>query len=81
MFPNPQDSLPLPQRPNLEQYKKLAKELARAAKSGDEAAILDWSQRWVEALIRQSGLEITKHLPVRSASWARGVANFAKKEL
>jgi len=29
MFPNPQDVLPLPSRPNLEQYKKLAKELAK----------------------------------------------------
>ena len=27
MYPNPQDALPLPQRPDLEQYKKLAKEL------------------------------------------------------
>ena len=81
MFPNPQDALPLPQRPNLEQYKKLAKELTRAAKSGDEAAILEWSKRWVDALIRQSGLQITKHLPVHAASWTRKVAHFAKKEL
>jgi len=81
MFPNPPDALPLPKRPNLEQYKKLAKELARAAKSGDEAAILEWSKRWVEALIRQSGLEITKHLPVRPERWTRQLADFAKKEL
>jgi ankyrin repeat protein len=81
MFPNPQDALPLPQRPNLEQYRKLAKELTRAAKSGDEAAILEWSKNWVEALIRQSGLEITKQLPVRAESWTRMIARYAKKEL
>lgn len=36
MFPNPQDALPLPPRPNLEQYKKLAKDLVKACR--DEAA-------------------------------------------
>jgi ankyrin repeat protein len=30
MFPNPQDALPFPPRPNLEQYKKLAKDLVKA---------------------------------------------------
>jgi ankyrin repeat protein len=81
MFPNPQDALPLPQRPHLDQYKKLAKELARAGKSGDEAAILEWSQRWVKTLIRRSGLAITKHLPVRAESWIKQIAAFARREL
>ena len=31
MYPNPQDVLPLPARPNLEQYKKQAKDLVRGA--------------------------------------------------
>ena len=35
MYPNPQDALPLPPRPNLEQYKKLAKDLVKAWKSSD----------------------------------------------
>jgi hypothetical protein len=30
MFPNAQDALPLPRRPNLERYKKLAKDLVTA---------------------------------------------------
>src|SRR5512142_461844 len=80
MFPNPQSALPLPQRPNLEQYKKLAKELVRAAKSGDEAAIVEWSRHWVDALIRQSRLEITEHLPVRANTWTMMVAKFVKRE-
>jgi hypothetical protein len=40
MFPNPQAALPLPARPDLEQY--LAKELLRASKSTDPNAIRTW---------------------------------------
>lgn len=43
MYPNPQDALPLPARPNLEQYKKLAKELVKA--TPDVAAIREWAER------------------------------------
>jgi hypothetical protein len=50
MYPNPQDALPLPARPNVEQYKKLAKDLVKACKSGDPAATRLWSIRWVRSL-------------------------------
>jgi ankyrin repeat protein len=50
MYPNPQDALPLPPRPNIEQYKKLAKDLVKSCKSGDLAAIRVWAVRWIEAL-------------------------------
>ena len=50
MYPNPQQALPLPSRPNLEQYKKLAKDLVKACRSGDPAAIRDWAVRWIEKL-------------------------------
>jgi hypothetical protein len=43
------DALPLPPRPNLEQYKKLAKELQQACKSDDPAAIRQWAARWNQA--------------------------------
>ena len=49
------DALPLPPRPNLEQYKKLAKDLQHACKSGDPGAIRDWAVRWVETLARLQG--------------------------
>ena len=39
MYPNPQDALPLPPRPNAQQYRKRAKELVKAGKSGDSEAI------------------------------------------
>ena len=45
MYPNPQEALPLPPRPNVEQYRKLAKELVKACRSGDPDAIRAWSLR------------------------------------
>jgi Ankyrin repeats (3 copies) len=50
MYPNPQDALPLPSRPNLDQYRKLAKDLVKACKSGDAAAIREWTVAWLKAL-------------------------------
>ena len=50
MYPNPQDALPLPSRPSVEQYKKLAKDLVKSCRSGDPAAIGAWASRWIEAL-------------------------------
>jgi hypothetical protein len=56
------DALPLPPRPNLEQYKKLARDLQRACKSADPGAIREWAAQWVENLARLQGLEITSEL-------------------
>jgi ankyrin repeat protein len=81
MFPNPQDSLPLPRHPDLNQYKKLAKELLRAVKSTDPDAIRNWSSNWVESLVKRSGIEITRQLPVRTDRWIRDVAGFAQAKL
>ena len=44
--------LPLPPRPNIEQYKKLAKDFQHACTSGDPRAVRDWASRWVETLAR-----------------------------
>jgi ankyrin repeat protein len=46
------DALPLPPRPHLDQYKKLAKDLQQACRSGDPDAIRAWATRWLEALAR-----------------------------
>src|SRR5215470_16240585 len=54
MFPNPQDALPLPPRPSLERYKKLAKGLVRACKSGDDKALRKWAEEWVRAIAKLS---------------------------
>ena len=53
------DALPLPPRPNLAQYKKLAKDFQQACKSSDPGAIRDWAARWAETIARLQGLEIT----------------------
>jgi len=48
VFPNPQDALPLPPRPNLEHYRKLAKDLVKACQS---ASIAAWADRWMASLL------------------------------
>src|SRR5580700_3002241 len=53
------DALPLPPRPNLEQYKKLSKDFQSACKSSDPGAIRDWAARWAEAIARLQGVEMT----------------------
>jgi hypothetical protein len=50
MYPNPQDVLPLTAEPNIEQYRKLAKELVKARRAEDPSALAEWARRWVEAL-------------------------------
>src|SRR5579863_10306770 len=44
MFPHPHEALPLPERPNLENYRKIAKSLVKSAKSGDLAALSDFAR-------------------------------------
>jgi ankyrin repeat protein len=56
------DALPLPPLPNLEQYKKLAKDLQRACKSNAAGEIRDWAVRWAETIARLQGLEITPEI-------------------
>jgi len=49
------EALPLPPRPNPEQYKKLAKDLQRACRPGDAGAVRAWATRWAVAIGRLSG--------------------------
>src|SRR5450755_1085122 len=81
MFPNPQDALPLPPRPSLERYKKLAKALVKACKSAKPDAIRVWSEEWVEALVKLSRLKITRHLPVNIQRWIDEIEEFGKRKL
>src|SRR6202046_1749306 len=81
MFPNPQDAIPLPPRPSLERYKKLAKELVKACKSGKPHALRDWSEEWVETLVELSSLKITRQLPVSIQRWIDEVEEFGKRKL
>jgi hypothetical protein len=49
------DALSLPPRPNLERYKKLAKDLQHACRSGEQGAIREWAARWAETLAGLAG--------------------------
>jgi DNA-binding GntR family transcriptional regulator len=53
------DALPLPPRPNLAQYKRLAKDFQQACRSSDANAIREWAGRWVDALTRLQGVPMT----------------------
>ena len=81
MFPNPQDALPLPPHPNLEQYKKRAKDLLKAAQSPDPAALRTWTSNWIDSLVRLSDLILTPHLPVRIDHWTDQLETFAREKL
>jgi len=55
MYSNPQSAFPLPPKPNVARYRKIAKDLVkacRAAKAGDEKAVGNWAESWIEALAR-----------------------------
>lgn len=81
MFPNPQDALPLPPLPNLEQYKKQAKNLVKACKSGGPGAIRVWARNWTEALVALAGLTITAEVDLRIERWTGQVEDFARRKL
>jgi hypothetical protein len=50
MYPNPQEALPLTPRPDVEHYRKLAKDLVKACRSGEPTAIRAWATRWIDRL-------------------------------
>jgi len=81
MFPNAQDALPLPLRPNLERYKKLAKDLIKACKSDDPDAIGDWAEAWVKMLVKRSGMELKRKESVAIRRWTEQVESFAQRTL
>jgi Ankyrin repeats (3 copies) len=81
MYPNPQDALPLPARPNVEQYRKLAKDLVKACRSGDPAATSLWAGRWVESLAALQHEPDALRDGDEIAGRANAVAQFAREKL
>ena len=53
------DALPLPPRPNLEQYKKRAKDLVKLLKAGDRDALRAWLTEWLETLVELHQLDLS----------------------
>ena len=81
MFPNPQSALPLPLRPSLERYRKIAKELVRACKSGQPESLRVWAEQWVQTLVRLSRIDVTPQLPVHIREWADDVESFVRRQM
>lgn len=81
MFPNAQDTLPLPRRPNVERYTNLAKDLVKASKSDKEDAIVDWAEKWVTLLARQCGPQFMRPLPVIVSRWTDQVEGFVQRKI
>ena len=52
------DAIPLPPRPHLGAYKKLAKDLQKACKAKDPGAIGDWAARWMRSIARLHGSDV-----------------------
>lgn len=78
MFPNPQDALPLPPRPSLEQYKKRAKDLVKACKSKTPEAIREWAEKWLNSL---AALQESRELRSWIQRMLQQVEEFARKQL
>ncbi|MEO7521187.1 MAG: ankyrin repeat domain-containing protein [Gemmatimonas sp.] len=53
------DTLPLPPQPSLEQYRKRAKSLVAATKSGNEGAVRAWASEWLQSLASALDIELT----------------------
>jgi hypothetical protein len=81
MYPNPQDVLPLPPKPNLEQYRTLAKELVKACKSGHAGAVKMWARNFLERLAKLQKTAITSKLLDRIKHDAVQIEQFARNKL
>jgi hypothetical protein len=81
MYPNPQEALPLTPRPNLEQYRKLAKDLVKACKSSDATDIRTWAIRWIDRLSTLQHRPKTLQTADDVNASARLVDDFARKQL
>jgi hypothetical protein len=79
MFPNPQDALPLPLRPSVEQYRKLAKELAEACRLTDAGALGAFVDRWIASLWRAAGADREHRARVVADQAASRVEDFARR--
>ena len=80
MYPNPQEALPLTPRPNLEHYRKLAKDLVKVCRSGQGTAIRGWAIRWIDRLstLQQRPKTLQKADDIEAS--AGRVEEFARKQ-
>jgi hypothetical protein len=67
------DALPLPSRPNLDHYRKVAKDLQLACRSQKPDAVRDWAKRLVETE--------SEALDVRDTAWHATPLDWARHAL
>jgi ankyrin repeat protein len=79
MFASP-DALPLPPKPDLDHYKKRAKDLVKAANDSDPTSLEAWAQAWIRSLIQLSNLQLTPNLPASPDDWIARAVRFAREE-
>ncbi len=77
MFPNPQSAIPLAPNPNIDHYKKLAKELVKACHSESSNSVHSWAARWIENLARLAGADAESS----ANQWKADVEAFVRKKL
>lgn len=76
-----QDALPLPPHPSLEQYKKRAKALLKAARSGDPMALHGWAVAWLEKLAEHQPASERRPTRERIEREAKSLTQFARAKL
>jgi hypothetical protein len=87
MYPNPADVIPLPSRPDIQQYKKRAEDLVKACSSDDPDGIRQWAKEWIETLIRLHDPTVTSNLTFQAErrAWfdrqSQQVEEFARNTL
>src|SRR5579872_5183024 len=78
MFPNPHDALPLPARPDLEHYKKLAKDLVKAAGSSNQNELRDWTSNWLKHLAQLMHSHSPAEFQIDADHWPDEFVNFVR---
>src|SRR6185436_15026096 len=76
-----QDALPLPPHPSLEQYKKRAKALLKAARSRDPIALHGWAVAWLEKLAEHQPASERRPTRERIERKAKSILEFAATKL
>lgn len=80
MYPNPQDVLPLPPRPDLGQYRKRAKDLVAACKSRPDD-VRAWAERWIADLVAAQSAGAQESIRRDAERHASQVDEFARRRL
>jgi hypothetical protein len=81
MFPNPQEALPLPPRPTVEQHRTLAEDLVRASRGDVAESLAAVADRWI-ASVAPAMRPVDEAQARRAAERAAGqVEEFARRRL